>query len=217
MGVDRRFREHGQQEAANGFMVAIAAARMHFNVINQFMRALLRQYQPLREVERDVLEGTSATTAKTCIQQGRRHDQRPRADDQPLNAICLSGSAQMISPWRQIIVTISHWARSLISNIRPPHEFTFVEVLLISQQTNSPNVQVVDEGDVQHYGRRRRPSYARVAQQRRLNSGLPHHQISLDATRQIVECTDIAIARVLKLIPSHTIESLIFFMEPTQR
>ena len=89
----------------------------------------------------------------------------------------------MISPWRQIIVTISHWARSLISNIRPPHELTFVEVLLISQQTNSPKVQVVDEGDVQHYGRRRRPSYARVAQQRRLNSGLPHHQISLEATR----------------------------------
>ena len=87
MCVDHRFREHGQQEAANGFMVAIAAARMHFNVINQFMRALLRQSQPLREGERDVLEITSAATAKTCMQQGRRHDQRPRADDQPLNAI----------------------------------------------------------------------------------------------------------------------------------
>ena len=69
VAVDHRFREHGQHEAANGFMVAIAAARMHFNVINQFMRALLRQSQPLREGERDVLEITSATTANTCMQQ----------------------------------------------------------------------------------------------------------------------------------------------------
>ena len=65
VAVDHRFREHGQQEAANGFMVAIAAARMHFNVINQFMLALLRQFEATREVARDVLEVTSAKTAKT--------------------------------------------------------------------------------------------------------------------------------------------------------
>ena len=46
-------------------MVAIAAARMHFNVINQFMLALLRQFEATREVARDVLEVTSAKTAKT--------------------------------------------------------------------------------------------------------------------------------------------------------
>ena len=82
MAVDHRFREHGQQEAANGFMVAIAAARMHFNVINQFMLALLRQSEPRREGERHALEVTSAKTVKTC----RHHHQRSRAGDQPLNA-----------------------------------------------------------------------------------------------------------------------------------
>ena len=86
MVVAHRFREHGQQEAANGFMVAIAAARIQYDVINQFMLALLRQTEPRREVQRDVLEFTSAKTAKTCIQQGRHHHQRPRAGDQPLNA-----------------------------------------------------------------------------------------------------------------------------------
>ena len=65
VAVDHRFREHGQQEAANGVMVAIAAARMHFNVINQFLLALMRQSEPRREAERDVLELTSAKTAKT--------------------------------------------------------------------------------------------------------------------------------------------------------
>ena len=52
-------------EAANGFMVAIAAARIQYDVINQFMLALLRQTEPRREVQRDVLEFTSAKPAKT--------------------------------------------------------------------------------------------------------------------------------------------------------